>query len=1259
MAPTKKVASNDLSSSALDQTSASNRPEDKLDQTTDSNRPDEVLDHTTDSNRPEEILDQTTDSSRPDEVLDHTTDSNRPVEQLDQTTDSNRPASFATSNSAQSADLSNVNEATLPSNISGLDREAQSKSASKDIVETFDSQRSQRRSQDDDIQLIAVPSGSRRNRSGKGAPSEPFDSFPELVETKDGDGNLEMIGRYQVKKILGEGSFGRVYEAHGPQLDRRVAIKIAKMTTSKSNIERFQREARAAARLRHPNIIPVYEYGMVSGQNIIVYQFVAGETLKAFIKRHNCENTDETVAIIKAIAEGLNYAHEEGIIHRDIKPDNILIDPQGRPHIADFGCARSLDDQTELTTDGSLLGTPMYMSPEQASGKAHLADGKTDIWSLGVIMYEMVTGQKPFRGQMSDLLHWICNNDAKPIRKITPNAPVELETICEKCLTRSLSDRIPNGKFLAQELDRFQRGEPIQSRRIGPLRRTWMWAKRNPTVAGCLATVAATLLVGTIVSTNYAYLAAVSERNRAFAQLETLTTSDASSLPRTFSVLKDFRKTMLPMLREQLTKETKNFKSQHRIRMAILELEDDPEQRKQLSNLLTQDLLNSDAGDFFIGRERLLFRRPELTERFWKVVLDTNEDSTTERRFRAAAALALFDPHAETWDQILPDVVGHLTSLDQVEMSQWLPSFAPIRERLRPELVKAFNDRSDPNAPSPQNAAAIISRLFQTDLEFLVGLLASATPRQIPFLTKALEANKYAAISELQTMLQERIDQAKNADSQGTLSNITHTANLVIAMLQLGDNQWSQFAQRRDMSISTELIERLGPSATGVDLLIDRIDEWRSADPDVLAGILLSLGQFKSNQIQSLDRERILQALLNIFVDHPDSRVHSSARWLLRRWGREADVQMKEKQLSRAQPEPGKNWHVDLAGNTFALFGPIDSFEMGLSKKAAHPDFNIERIVNEPVHRKRIPRRFGISINEVTVGQFVDFEKELQELLAGQIPVYQTRKDQQQTLVENLSKASNSQQATPSAESTDAPSSDLETAKKKLVALTRMLKALKNKVVDSGRRLKRREKLAKELPVSDVDFFTAIQYCRWMSDQQSLNSALPSMERLAQIVLSKEDHRFTQTHLEQDGYRIPTASEREFASQGETHTLFPFGRNTAATKHYAWFANNSNAHRHPVGMLKPGNSGLFDDLGNVSEWCLDWYVEQLPTLTDPTTNLYTDFGKEFENHRSLEREYRGGSFADEVFDVRAGRRFSTRSFMGFPRLGFRLARTYE
>ncbi len=1249
MAPTKKVArSNDPSSSALEQTSASNLPEDKLDQTTDSNRPEEVLDQTTDSNRPEEDLDQTADSHRPNE-------------QLDQTTDSNRPASFATSNSAQSADLSNLNEATLPSNISGLDREAQSKSASKDIVETFDSQRSQRRSNDDDIQLIAVPSGSRRNRSAKGAAGGTFDSFPELVETKDGDGNLEMIGRYQVKKILGEGSFGRVYEAHDPQLDRRVAIKIAKMMTSKSNIERFQREARAAARLRHPNIIPVYEYGMVNGQNIIVYQFVAGETLKAFIKRHNCENTDETVAIIKAIAEGLNYAHEEGIIHRDIKPDNILIDPQGRPHIADFGCARSLDDQTELTTDGSLLGTPMYMSPEQASGKAHLADGKTDIWSLGVIMYEMVTGQKPFRGQMNDLLHWICNNDAKPIRKIAPNAPAELETICEKCLTRSLSDRIPNGKFLAEELGRFERGEPIQSRRIGPLRRTWMWAKRNPTVAGCLATVAATLLVGTIVSTNYAYLAAVSERNRAFAQLETLTTSDASSLPRTFSVLKDFRKTMLPMLREQLAKETENFKSQHRIRMAILELEDDPEQREQLSNLLFKDLLKSDAGDFFVGRERLLFRRPELTGRFWKVVLDTNEDSTTERRFRAAAALALFDPEAETWDKILPDVVGHLTSLDQVEMSQWLPSFAPIRERLRPELVKAFNDRSDPNAPSPQNAAAIISRLFQTDLEFLVELLGSATPRQIPFLTKALEANKYAAISELQTILQQRIEneQAKNADSQGTLADINHTANLVIAMLQLGDNQWSQFAQRRDMSISTELIERLGPSATGVDLLIDRIEEWRSADPDVLAGILLSLGQFKSNQIQSLDRERILQSMVDIFVEHPDSRVHSSARWLLRHWGREADVLAKEKQLSRAEPEPGKNWHVDLAGNTFALFGPVDSFEMGLSKNAAHPDFNIERILNEPVHRKRIPRRFGISIHEVTVGQFVGFEKELQKILSAQIPVYQARKDQQQALVEDLTKANTPQQATPSAESTDAPLSELETAKKKLVTLTRMLKALKNKVADLGRRLKRREKLAKELPVSDVDFFTAIQYCRWLSDQQSLNSALPSMERLAQIVLSKQDIRFTQTHLEQSGYRIPTASEREFASQGETHTLFPFGRNTAATKHYAWFANNSNAHRHPVGMLKPGNSGLFDDLGNVSEWCLDWYVEQLPTLKDPATNLYTDFGKEFENHRSLEREYRGGSFADEVFDVRASRRFSTRSMMGFPRLGFRLARTYE
>jgi eukaryotic-like serine/threonine-protein kinase len=310
--------------------------------------------------------------------------------------------------------------------------------------------------------------------------------------------------------LLGEiarGGMGVVYKALQIRANRVVALKLIHSGRFAGPEEtlRFKSEAEAAANLTHPNIVPIYDVGEVDGQNYFSMGFIEGENLRQRVAEGPLPNR-EAARVVQIIATTMSYAHSRGIIHRDLKPENILINANGQPHITDFGLAKRLEGDSGLTSTGQILGTPSYMSPEQANGET--VGPASDVYSIGAILYCLLTGRPPFQAPsvMDTLLQVIQREPVSP-REINPLVDRDLETLCLRCLQKQESQRLPTAQALSDELGRYLRGEPIQSRPLGRLSRLWRWAQRNRMVASLLVSVLISLVGGIGVSTYFAVVA--------------------------------------------------------------------------------------------------------------------------------------------------------------------------------------------------------------------------------------------------------------------------------------------------------------------------------------------------------------------------------------------------------------------------------------------------------------------------------------------------------------------------------------------------------------------------------------------------------------------------------------------------------------------------------------------------------------------------------------------------------------------------------
>jgi serine/threonine-protein kinase len=398
-------------------------------------------------------------------------------------------------------------------------------------------------------ELIALEMAYRRQAGEQPQPAEYRDRFPELdaqwlaneavtlpaaapepsaapgrttAAPADycaaGPGPGHRLGDYELLEELGRGGMGVVYKARDFRLNRLVALKMILVGhfATPAEVQRFRAEAEHTAQLDHPHIVPVFEVGEHGGQPFFSMKLIEGGSLADLPSaqadgRQAVAKSRWAAALVATVAGAVHYAHQRGILHRDLKPANILLDAAGHPHVTDFGLAKrvagpGLTPGTNLTQSGAIVGTPSYMAPEQAAGARAVLTTAADVYALGAILYQLLTGRPPFRGATPlDTLLQVLADEPVAVQRLRPAVPKDLATICHKCLEKDPVKRYASALALAEDLRRFLADQPVQARPIHTWQRLAKWARRRPAVAGFLLAsgVAVLAAVGLVTAAFY------------------------------------------------------------------------------------------------------------------------------------------------------------------------------------------------------------------------------------------------------------------------------------------------------------------------------------------------------------------------------------------------------------------------------------------------------------------------------------------------------------------------------------------------------------------------------------------------------------------------------------------------------------------------------------------------------------------------------------------------------------------------------------
>jgi formylglycine-generating enzyme required for sulfatase activity len=776
---------------------------------------------------------------------------------------------------------------------------------------------------------------------------------------------------YEILEELGRGGMGVVYKARQIGLNRVVALKVVLggAHAGTEELSRFRLEAEAVARLDHAHIVQIHEVGELQGRPFLALEFVDGKTLAEKLA-HTPQPPRAAAHLIETLARAIHAAHERGIIHRDLKPANILLMRDGTPKISDFGLARQVDRDSAATTTGTILGSASYMAPEQARGESRQAGPAADVHSLGAILYEMLTGQPPFKGATAlETIEQVCSMEPVAPRRLQPKVPRDLETICLKCLRKETGQRYPSASELADDLRRFLAGKPIVARPVRPWERVLKWIRRNPFYTAAI--VLGFVLLGGAIYAEAAHqrqLQTTKLATQAAALVDELVSADAADVPRISEQLStpDFRRWSDPLLEDRLKNAARDSKEWLHVALAL------SPRNEQLAESLAERLLTSHPEDVLVIRKSLLKYADQVSPKLWDELVDAHADINL--RLRAACALALYEPASTRWRATdCQQLADQLVKENPLTLDKWSECLRPIRGRLVEPLLGVFR-RADVSEASRFVATTLLVEYAHDQPDVLVQLATEADAGQFRTVFPALLANRERAIEALATIV------ARKPTAAGETNRIETgriRAQAALALVRLGacEPALSVFHFDRDPEALSQFVVRVKAFEVSSD------EVWKclaQAPPDNTSaryGLLLSFGCFEWTDIPELLRPRLVALLRDWRRHDAKSSVHAACEWLLEKW-------------PQADASAPKDVAADAAVNLpeYPLPGGREWFEMRVAEEALHfvvfkpqeflagsPASEPMRAPYEELHKVKLTRPFALLEQEVSMASWNKF----------------------------------------------------------------------------------------------------------------------------------------------------------------------------------------------------------------------------------------------------------------------------------------------
>ena len=987
------------------------------------------------------------------------------------------------------------------------------------------------------------------------------------------------FGDYELNHEIARGGMGVVYQARQVSLERDVALKMIAngALANDEQVERFRTEARAAAKLDHPGIVPVYEVGESGGQHFYSMALVSGESLHERVQREGPLPPKEAAVVLKATAEAVHFGHVSGIIHRDVKPQNILLDGDDAPRITDFGLAKH--NGSELTADGQLLGTPSYMPPEQAEAKHHRIGVQSDVYSLGATLYYVLTGRPPFQAASTpETLRQVVETEPVPPRRLNPAIPRDLETICLKCLRKNPASRYSDAEALADDLGRWIDRKPILARRVSTIEKTVLWCRRRPVVVGLMTAVVVIVAVSAFLGARQRRIA--SDRNnqtQARELVSGLMKAEIQQVPVLVDDIEEIHAWADPILEQELREAKDGSPEKLRLSLALL-----PRDSSQVLYLQSQ-LLAVDPSAISVIRAALRPHKGQITTTYWRVVKNTKNSQTS--RLNAACLLAEFDPvNQQGWLPVLPFVAKTLASTLAKSPRDYAPLVSllhPIRNELSPHLAAIVREKTTIESIR-EMALSLALEYSLDDPNQLTEILSYSTKLQFAKTFEKLSPLLDEAVPVLKKVIREKWSDSSPVSEKERIAK--RQANAAVALLKLGSTKavWPILKHAPDPRTRSYVIDWAAKLDVDPQVFIRRFSVEQ--DASIRRALLLALGGFQRKRLTASSRDRFVEQLSHVYSSDPDPGTHGCVEWLLKRWGYDDRLQMMNARLQKTarEPVPGKKlkrrWYMTPSGKKMAIL-EAGTFWMGPQKHEQTGDgANIW-------HLSHVDRVFAIATHEVTNKDFAAFERE-----------YLHHEDYS---------------------------------------------------------WKKRYSRTSDSPRLVVSWFVAAAFCNWLSKREGIPEEEwcyePNLQGQYKRGMKPKDN-----FLQLKGYRLPTDAEWEFACRAGVQTSRYYGDALELLPEYARFDQNSENHSWPVGQLKPNAFGLFDMLGNATEWCHNGSYSYSIVNANRLLRENVDTSPVSDGNT---RVLRGGDFASSQLMSRSWQRWWGRPHVRVYTNGFRIAKT--